>query len=56
MFGLKNQLDEKDIYPCLHREMFGRHMSRDILYICMFTSWVFTLDVEKSQGDSRMGH
>ena len=31
MFGMENLLDEKDMYPYLHREMFGRHMSR---YIC----------------------
>ena len=25
-----NSLDEKDMYPYLYREMFGRHMSRDL--------------------------
>ena len=29
-FGLENLIDEKDMYPYLHREMFGRHMTRDI--------------------------
>ena len=38
MFGLKNLLDEKDMYSNLHRVMFGRHMS-DIN-----PSWVFTSD------------
>ena len=27
MFGLENLLDEKDMYTCLHRKMFGRHMT-----------------------------
>ena len=27
MFGLEDLLDEKDMYPCLHQLMFGRHIS-----------------------------
>ena len=27
IFGLENLPDEKDIYPYLHRKMFGRHIS-----------------------------
>ena len=38
MFGLENLLDEKDIYPKLHREMFGRHMS-GIFLLLGFHLW-----------------
>ena len=35
-FGLENLLDEKDIFPYLHREMFGGHGAN------IYPSWVFT--------------
>ena len=45
MFGLENLFDEKDMYPFLHREMFGRHLW-DI-----YPSWVFTSTEHSWRGD-----
>ena len=37
IFGLDNQFNEKYLYPYLHREKFGLHMS-DIYPSLVFTS------------------
>ena len=35
---MKNMFDEKDMYPYLHPEMFGRHMSDILCPSSVFTS------------------
>ena len=41
MFGLENLCDEKDMYPHLHREMFGRHISFYGFHLQLLTVFYF---------------
>ena len=43
MFSLENLFDEKDMYPYLHCEMFGQHLS-DMSDI--YPSWVSTYEFD----------